>query len=930
MSGPVNTGNSTIVIQPVGLPGKNGSSFTASATPPASNTGIFNDVHCNLSTGDMYRKEGSGWVKLPYKFEGASSYDLAVGQGYQGTLEEWLQSLVGAKGDRGDKTELRVNGGYIQWKYSEEPTWTNLIAVADLKGDKGDPGNDVELQMSATHIQWRVVGSSVWINLVPLSEITGPEGPSVELQKSATHIQWRVVGDTEWINLIPVEQLVGATGASIEMQTSATHIQWRVAGSVNWNDLITLEALRGPEGNISPELEQLRTDTRGYMERSESAVGAATGEADRAKDEADRAEAAAGALANSVTYDAQTKTEAEKTIARNNIGANDASNLNAGKVNPSVFDDTSHGERTGGLLHALATEALAGFMSPAFVKQLTEYADGGVVLSINGNGGAITLSAEDVGAVPLTGASTAYDIFGNKTASGASFIVGGTVSDSGVVMQASSLQSSFNIAADDGAGFSQFVMGSVYSSKAADKSGYQVQVTSVDSGVATQALFTMLASGNLDVAGTPTAGTHLTPKSYVDAAVGAKQGTDQKNQPNGYAGLDVDGLISAEQLPGIAITDIAVVSDEAAMLALDFQVGDLAIREDLSATFALQALPASVIGNWKELLSRTDGVLSVGITVPAGFTAGAPVTGTGNVSFGYAAGYQGYTTAEAQKLNGIQAGADKTSLENVSASIATAQYRNSVNTADDRLFVIDQPTGSLLRMSWSAVQTWIKGWIGKGDVGLSNVDNTSDASKPVSTATQTALDGKVGKSGNQNIAGELIVNNSARVRSSGTSHVRLEDAAGGEKAVLYVTAKGAELVIRVNENQSFLCKPDGTFHAPANVSITSDERLKRNIRPIRHAIDRVRKMKGYTYIKDGKRQFGFLAQELKEHFPEAVNENRGEDDMFLKAGEEFGTLSVNADNTIVSVLTQALNETLDRVDSLTKRIEELEKDNGAS
>jgi hypothetical protein len=31
----------------------------------------------------------------------------------------------------------------------------------------------------------------------------------------------------------------------------------------------------------------------------------------------------------------------------------------------------------------------------------------------------------------------------------------------------------------------------------------------------------------------------------------------------------------------------------------------------------------------------------------------------------------------------------------------------------------------------------------KTDIGLSNVDNTSDANKPVSTATQTALDGKV-------------------------------------------------------------------------------------------------------------------------------------------------------------------------------------------
>lgn len=35
--------------------------------------------------------------------------------------------------------------------------------------------------------------------------------------------------------------------------------------------------------------------------------------------------------------------------------------------------------------------------------------------------------------------------------------------------------------------------------------------------------------------------------------------------------------------------------------------------------------------------------------------------------------------------------------------------------------------------------------LGKGDVGLGNVDNTSDASKPISTAAQTALDGKLDK-----------------------------------------------------------------------------------------------------------------------------------------------------------------------------------------
>jgi hypothetical protein len=41
----------------------------------------------------------------------------------------------------------------------------------------------------------------------------------------------------------------------------------------------------------------------------------------------------------------------------------------------------------------------------------------------------------------------------------------------------------------------------------------------------------------------------------------------------------------------------------------------------------------------------------------------------------------------------------------------------------------------------------------KADVGLSNVDNTSDANKPVSSAQQTALNGKVGTTGNETISG---------------------------------------------------------------------------------------------------------------------------------------------------------------------------------
>lgn len=44
----------------------------------------------------------------------------------------------GGSGTDGREVELRNNGEYIQWRYSGEEDWTNLVALADLKGEKGD------------------------------------------------------------------------------------------------------------------------------------------------------------------------------------------------------------------------------------------------------------------------------------------------------------------------------------------------------------------------------------------------------------------------------------------------------------------------------------------------------------------------------------------------------------------------------------------------------------------------------------------------------------------------------------------------------------------------------------------------------------------------------------------------------------------------
>ncbi len=73
-----------------------------------------------------------------------------------------------------------------------------------------------------------------------------------------------------------------------------------------------------------------------------------------------------------------------------------------------------------------------------------------------------------------------------------------------------------------------------------------------------------------------------------------------------------------------------------------------------------------------------------------------------------------YTTTEKNKLSGIENGAQVNKVTGVKGDAESTYREGNVN-------------------------------ITKANIGLGNVDNTSDANKPVSTAAQTALDGKVDK-----------------------------------------------------------------------------------------------------------------------------------------------------------------------------------------
>lgn len=118
----------------------------------------------------------------------------------------------------------------------------------------------------------------------------------------------------------------------------------------------------------------------------------------------------------------------------------------------------------------------------------------------------------------------------------------------------------------------------------------------------------------------------------VAAALANKVDTSLLGANNGVATLGPDGKLNASQVNSIAISDTFVVANQAAMLALTAEVGDIAIRTDQNKTYILRATPASTLANWQELLTPTSPVTSVfgrtgAITAASGDYTVAQVTG---------------------------------------------------------------------------------------------------------------------------------------------------------------------------------------------------------------------------------------------------------------------------------------------------------------
>lgn len=116
--------------------------------------------------------------------------------------------------------------------------------------------------------------------------------------------------------------------------------------------------------------------------------------------------------------------------------------------------------------------------------------------------------------------------------------------------------------------------------------------------------------------------------------------------------------------------------------------------------------------DWITLSGGSSGtVTSVAQTVPTGFTvSGSPITTAGTLAISYATGYQGYTTAEASKLSGIEAGADVTDTTNVTAAGALMDSElasvTAVKAINQGLTTTSSPTFATLNATTVDLGNW--------------------------------------------------------------------------------------------------------------------------------------------------------------------------------------------------------------------------------
>lgn len=233
---------------------------------------------------------------------------------------------------------------------------------------------------------------------------------------------------------------------------------------------------------------------------------------------------------------------------------------------------------------------------------------------------------------------------------------------------------------------------------------------------------------------------------------------------------------------------------------------------------------------------------------------------------------------------GVMTAQDKTNLDNTVQGLANeiTNRTNAINALRTELktYVDDliADTGSDVTALETKVNNHIANksnphTVTKTQVGLGNVNNTSDADKPVSTAQATAI---------------------ADAKAAGTTAQTSINSHAGRKDNPHTVTR-AQLGLATTDQVVFAktTAPSGFWKE------SSDERLKSNIKPLTHTLEQICSIPTESFIMDGKEDEGTIAQGLEAAgFNHYVEEDPRTKDS-VPNPEEFETVVIDGEEYVL-------------------------------
>ena len=188
--------------------------------------------------------------------------------------------------------EVRNNGTAIQWKYSDETDWRDLVALTELTGAAGENGKDGDNGTNGKDGINGTDGKNGINGTDGKNGINGTDGKNgidgkngkdgtngkdgingknIEVKRTTEYIQWRYEGG-EWQNLVSIPDITGpagqngadgANGKTPEFRVNENTLQWRYAGDEIWLNLYDLTALKGADGRDGADGKNGKDGTNG-------------------------------------------------------------------------------------------------------------------------------------------------------------------------------------------------------------------------------------------------------------------------------------------------------------------------------------------------------------------------------------------------------------------------------------------------------------------------------------------------------------------------------------------------------------------------------------------------------------------------------------------------------------------------------------------